>query len=109
MQFSKIFLTVLSLAFTQTAVAAPGSHAPAAARNYLSFLDQYRLEHPNLSPEQVTAMENLANLARNFNKLTPEADAAAREGAIDAFGHDDAMALINPRHKSAKEKRVRLE
>ena len=95
MQFSKLFLAALSVACAQVAVAMPGSHATAAA-GYLSFLDQYRLEHPDLTADQATSIQNIANLANNIKDTTPEAENAIRKEATAAFGSDGALAILNP-------------
>ncbi|KAK2758687.1 hypothetical protein FQN54_003377 [Arachnomyces sp. PD_36] len=102
MQFSKIIFTAISLALAQTAVAAPNT---AAASRYLAFLDQFRLERADLSPDQLAAVDSMGNLVKNLDQLSPESEKAATDKVFAAFGRKEGLAVINPKF-NAKEKRA---
>lgn len=100
MQFSKLFLTVLSLAAAQTAVAAPSGDVTKAVDLYRSYVAEFRLGHPNLTPEQEDVIDSVSNLFSDPSNLNPENEAAIRDDAIAAFGYNEGMSLIFPSHTS---------
>ena len=108
MHLPKLLLAILSLIGVQCAVANPGTHKPHGPEMYRAFLDQYRLEHPNLRPEQLATIDKASNLAKNHKQLlTPEADADIRKEFKDLFGEQEGLYLANPKYKPNGERNSR--
>ncbi|KAK2756532.1 hypothetical protein FQN54_005425 [Arachnomyces sp. PD_36] len=105
MRLTPLLLTALSIAASQVAAGAQSQ----STTSYLAFLDKYRLEHPSLTPHELSTLSLAGSFVNHPGEIN---ESQLRKEVTDVFGEEEGLYILNPRYgkgSGAGERKKRSE